>query len=197
MRTRERSGRPRRHIAHMVPTSLLPLLRDRALAGLTLCAELTLGDLVESGVGGWVATLAWSQPGRLWPAPERGRLLPSAQSGPGPSACVRGRARATRELWHELAAALSGQDSRQAAATAFFSEALTVTGPKKLSSRFCEFLPLHFCSRSMAFLTRASSNCFSWTRYWSSPAASGSVHLRSTVLQSTTSGVTKRARACS
>ena len=35
-------------------TSLLPLLRDRALAGLALGARLTLGHLVESGVGGWV-----------------------------------------------------------------------------------------------------------------------------------------------
>ena len=75
-----------------------------------------------------------------------------------------------------VAGALPGH-SRHAAAAAFFSDARIVTGPKKLSSRFCEFLPLHFCSRSMAFLTRPSSNCFSCTRYCSSPAASGSDHL--------------------
>ena len=38
--------------------------------------------------------------------------------------------------------------------------------------RACEFLPLHFCKRSMALFTRSSANCFSVTRYCFRPSAS-------------------------
>mmetsp|Transcript_22353 Transcript_22353/g.59952 ORF Transcript_22353/g.59952 Transcript_22353/m.59952 type:complete len:259 (-) Transcript_22353:474-1250(-) len=78
------------------------------------------------------------------------------------------------------------------------SACLTVTGPKKLSSRFWLPLPLHFCSRSMALLTRSSANCFSSTRYLRSPSTSQSVHLMSAWEDSsTTSGSLKSLRASS